>query len=131
MLPEDVAEVVSMWTGIPLVQIASEESERLLHMEDDLRKRIVGQDEPIQALAKAVRRSRAGLKDPRRPIGVSCSSAPTGVGKTELARAWPSSCSGPTTTWSAWTCPSSWSGTPSPGWSARLPDTSATTTAAS
>ncbi len=87
VLPEDVAEVVSMWTGIPLVQIASEESERLLHMEDDLRKRIVGQDEPIQALAKAVRRSRAGLKDPRRPIGVFMFLGPTGVGKTELARA--------------------------------------------
>ena len=87
VLPEDVAEVVSMWTGIPLVQIASEESERLLQMEDDLRKRIVGQDEPIQALAKAVRRSRAGLKDPRRPIGVFMFLGPTGVGKTELARA--------------------------------------------
>ena len=87
VLAEDVAEVVSMWTGIPLVQIASEESERLLHMEDELRERIVGQDEPIQALAKAVRRSRAGLKDPRRPIGVFMFLGPTGVGKTELARA--------------------------------------------
>ena len=87
VLAEDIAEVVSMWTGIPVVQIATEESERLLHMEDDIHKRIVGQDEPIVALAKAVRRARAGLKDPRRPIGVFMFLGPTGVGKTELARA--------------------------------------------
>ena len=87
VLAEDIAEVVSMWTGIPVVQIATEESQRLLHMEDDIHKRIVGQDEPIVALAKAVRRARAGLKDPRRPIGVFMFLGPTGVGKTELARA--------------------------------------------
>ena len=87
VLAEDIAEVVSMWTGIPVVQIATEESERLLHMEEDLHKRIVGQQEPIVALAKAVRRARAGLKDPRRPIGVFMFLGPTGVGKTELARA--------------------------------------------
>ncbi len=87
VLAEDIAEVVSMWTGIPLVQIASEESERLLRMEEDLHERIVGQEEPIVALAKAVRRARAGLKDPRRPIGVFMFLGPTGVGKTELARA--------------------------------------------
>ena len=88
VLAEDIAEVVSMWTGIPLVHaIASEESERLLHMEEDLHERIVGQEEPIVALAKAVRRARAGLKDPRRPIGVFMFLGPTGVGKTELARA--------------------------------------------
>ena len=83
---EDIAEVVSMWTGIPLVQIAQEESQRLLHMEEALHDRVVGQDEPIRALAKAVRRARAGLKDPRRPIGVFMFLGPTGVGKTELAR---------------------------------------------
>ena len=87
VLAEDIAEVVSMWTGIPLVQIATEESERLLRMEEDLHERIVGQEEPIAALAKAVRRARAGLKDPRRPIGVFMFLGPTGVGKTELARA--------------------------------------------
>ncbi len=87
VLAEDIAEVVSMWTGIPLVQIATEESERLLRMEEDLHERIVGQQEPIVALAKAVRRARAGLKDPRRPIGVFMFLGPTGVGKTELARA--------------------------------------------
>ncbi|PZC45320.1 MAG: ATP-dependent Clp protease ATP-binding subunit ClpC [Chloroflexi bacterium] len=84
---EDIAEVVSMWTGIPLVQIATEESQRLLHMEEALHDRVIGQDEPIKALAKAVRRARAGLKDPRRPIGVFMFLGPTGVGKTELARA--------------------------------------------
>jgi ATP-dependent Clp protease ATP-binding subunit ClpC len=85
--PEDVAEVVSMWTGIPLTQLHSTESERLLHMEEDLHKRIVGQNEAITAIAKAVRRARAGLKDPRRPIGSFIFLGPTGVGKTELAKA--------------------------------------------
>ena len=84
---EDIAEVVSMWTGIPLVQIATEESQRLLHMEEAIHDRVVGQEEPIKALSKAVRRARAGLKDPRRPIGVFMFLGPTGVGKTELARA--------------------------------------------
>jgi ATP-dependent Clp protease ATP-binding subunit ClpC len=85
--PTDVAEVVSMWTGIPLTQLHSSETERLLHMEEDLHKRIVGQDEAITAIAKAVRRARAGLKDPRRPIGSFIFLGPTGVGKTELAKA--------------------------------------------
>jgi ATP-dependent Clp protease ATP-binding subunit ClpC len=85
--PEDVAEVVSMWTGIPLTQLHSVESERLLHMEEVLHERIVGQDEAITAIAKAVRRARAGLKDPRRPIGSFIFLGPTGVGKTELAKA--------------------------------------------
>jgi ATP-dependent Clp protease ATP-binding subunit ClpC len=84
---EDVAQVVSMWTGIPLVRIAGEESERLLHMEDELHKRYVGQDEAISTLAKAVRRARAGIKNPKRPIGSFIFLGPTGVGKTELARA--------------------------------------------
>jgi ATP-dependent Clp protease ATP-binding subunit ClpC len=84
---EDIAEVVSMWTGIPLTQLHSDESERLLHMEEELHRRIVGQDEAISAIAKAVRRARAGLKDPRRPIGSFIFLGPTGVGKTELAKA--------------------------------------------
>ncbi len=84
---EDVAEVVSMWTGIPLMRIASEETERLLHMEGALHKRIVGQDEAVTAIAKSVRRARAGLKDPQRPIGSFIFLGPTGVGKTELAKA--------------------------------------------
>jgi ATP-dependent Clp protease ATP-binding subunit ClpC len=84
---EDIAEVVSMWTGIPLARIASEESQRLMKMEEALHDRIIGQDEAIVAVAKAVRRARAGLKDPKRPIGVFIFLGPTGVGKTELARA--------------------------------------------
>ena len=84
---EDIAEVVSMWTGIPVTRLAKEETERLLHMEEDLHKRIIGQDEAIVGIAKAVRRARAGLKDPRHPIGVFLFLGPTGVGKTELVRA--------------------------------------------
>ncbi len=84
---EDIAEVVSMWTGIPVSRIASEESARLLKMEENLRSRVIGQDEAIESIARAVRRARAGLKDPRRPIGVFLFLGPTGVGKTHLARA--------------------------------------------
>jgi ATP-dependent Clp protease ATP-binding subunit ClpC len=84
---EDIAEVVSMWTGIPVTRLAQEETARLLHMEEDLHKRIIGQDEAIVGISKAVRRARAGLKDPRHPIGVFLFLGPTGVGKTELVRA--------------------------------------------
>ncbi len=83
---DDVAEVVSMWTGIPIMRIAGEESERLMAMESALHKRIVGQHEAIEAISKAVRRARAGLKDPRRPIGSFMFLGPTGVGKTELTK---------------------------------------------
>ncbi len=85
--PDDVAEIIAMWTGIPMTQIAEEESRRLLDMERELREHIVGQDEAIEAVAKAVRRARAGLKDPRRPIGSFIFLGPTGVGKTELSKA--------------------------------------------
>ncbi|MGD9316256.1 MAG: ATP-dependent Clp protease ATP-binding subunit [Anaerolineae bacterium] len=85
--PEDVAEIVSMWTGVPLMQLESEESERLLQMEEHLHERIVGQDEAIKTISRAVRRARAGLKDPKRPIGSFLFLGPTGVGKTELAKA--------------------------------------------
>jgi ATP-dependent Clp protease ATP-binding subunit ClpC len=84
---DDIAEVVSMWTGVPVMQIATEESQRLLQMEEELNKAIVGQSEAIQAISKAVRRARAGLKDPRRPIGSFIFLGPTGVGKTELTKA--------------------------------------------
>lgn len=83
---EDIAEVVAMWTGVPVMQMAQEESERLLDMEDELRKSIIGQEEAIETISKAVRRARAGLKDPRRPIGTFVFLGPTGVGKTELTK---------------------------------------------
>ncbi len=84
---EEIAQVVAMWTGIPVTRIAQEESERLLHMEDDLHKRVIGQQDAIELISKAVRRARAGLKDPKRPIGSFIFLGPTGVGKTELAKA--------------------------------------------
>jgi len=84
---EHIAEVVSMWTGLPVTRLAADETVRLLQMEEALHKRIVGQDEAIVAISKAVRRARAGLKDPRRPIGSFIFLGPTGVGKTELVRA--------------------------------------------
>jgi len=84
---ENIADVVAMMTGIPVNKIAQSESEKLLKMEDALRAQVVGQDEPIQKLAKAIRRTRAGLKDPKRPIGSFIFLGPTGVGKTELAKA--------------------------------------------
>ena len=84
---EDIADVVSRWTGIPVSRMLQSEREKLLHLEDELHKRVIGQDEAIQAVADAVRRSRAGLQDPRRPIGSFIFLGTTGVGKTELAKA--------------------------------------------
>jgi ATP-dependent Clp protease ATP-binding subunit ClpC len=86
VVADDIAEVVSMWTGVPVMQMAQEESIRLLHMEDELKRWIVGQDEAIETISKAVRRARSGLKDPRRPIGSFIFLGPTGVGKTELTK---------------------------------------------
>lgn len=84
---DDIAEMVSMWTGVPVMQLAQEESAKLLSMEDELSKYIIGQEESIEAISKAVRRARSGLKDPRRPIGSFIFLGPTGVGKTELTKA--------------------------------------------
>jgi ATP-dependent Clp protease ATP-binding subunit ClpC len=84
---EDVGFIVSRWTGIPVTRLREAESDRLVHMEDELHQRVIGQDEAIRAISRAIRRSRAGLKDPNRPIGSFIFSGPTGVGKTELARA--------------------------------------------
>lgn len=88
---DDIAAVVAQWTDIPVAKIGEEESETLLHLEDELHKRVIGQDDAVTAVAKAVRRARAGLKDPKRPIGSFLFLGPTGVGKTELARALASS----------------------------------------
>jgi len=84
---EDIAKIVAQWTGIPIIRLEEKESEKLLKIEEELHKRVVGQDEPISAIAHAVRRSRAGIKDPKRPIGSFIFLGPTGVGKTLLARA--------------------------------------------
>lgn len=84
---EDIAEVVSRWTGVPITKLLEEEADKLLHMEDYLHKRVIGQDMAISAISEAVRRSRAGLNDPRRPMGSFIFLGPTGVGKTELAKA--------------------------------------------
>jgi ATP-dependent Clp protease ATP-binding subunit ClpC len=84
---EDIAELVSMWTGVPLMQLAEEESQRLLKMEEELHHSIIGQEDAIVAISRAVRRARAGLKDPKRPIGSFMFLGPTGVGKTELTKA--------------------------------------------
>jgi ATP-dependent Clp protease ATP-binding subunit ClpC len=85
--PEDIANIVSSWTGIPVTKLAQEETERLLNMEQILHKRVIGQEEAVRSVARAIRRARAGLKDPKRPIGSFIFLGPTGVGKTELARA--------------------------------------------
>ena len=84
---EDIAEIISQWTGIPLTQLEKKESERLLSLEKEPHKRVVGQDEAVVSVAKAIRRARSGLKDPQRPIGSFMFLGPTGVGKTELAKA--------------------------------------------
>ena len=84
---DDIAEVVAKWTGIPLQNLKQKDSERLLHLEDELHKRVIGQEEAVNSVAKAIRRARAGLKDPKRPIGSFLFLGSTGVGKTELARA--------------------------------------------
>lgn len=84
---EDVGEVLSLWTGIPVTKLLEKEAEKLIHMEEELHKRIIGQDEAIKVVSEAIRRARAGIKDPKKPIGSFIFLGPTGVGKTELARA--------------------------------------------
>ena len=85
--PADIADIVSSWTGVPVTQLSTEESDRLLHMEDELHRRIVGQDEAVEAVSRAIRRGRVGLKDPKKPIGSFIFLGPTGGGKTELCKA--------------------------------------------
>jgi ATP-dependent Clp protease ATP-binding subunit ClpB len=83
---EDVAQVVARWTGVPVTRLLETESEKLLHLEDELKQRVVGQDEAVKAISSALRRSRTGLSDPKRPMGSFLFLGPTGVGKTELAK---------------------------------------------
>ena len=83
---DDIAQIVQAWTGIPVQALLESESEKLLHLEEEIQKRIVGQDEAVTAVSDALRRAHSGLKDPRRPIGVFLFLGPTGVGKSELAR---------------------------------------------
>ena len=90
---EDIADVVSRWTGIPVSKMLQSEKDKLLHLEDELHQRVIGQDEAIEAVSDAVRRSRAGLQDPKRPIGSFLFLGTTGVGKTELAKRLQNSCS--------------------------------------
>ena len=84
---EDIAAVVANWTGIPVSRLAIEEKKRLVNMDEEIHKRLIGQDEAVKAVSRAIRRSRAGLKDPRRPIGSFIFLGPSGVGKTELGKA--------------------------------------------
>ena len=84
---DDIAEVINQWTGIPVTQLLESETQKLLHMEDRLHERIIGQDEAIKAVADAIRRARSGLKDPNRPVGSFIFIGPSGIGKTELAKA--------------------------------------------
>jgi len=84
---EDIASVVSKWTGVPVRRMLATEADKLLHLEDELHERVIGQDEAITAIAKAIRRSRAGINEEKRPIGSFIFLGPTGVGKTELAKA--------------------------------------------
>src|ERR671929_595150 len=83
---EEIADIVSMWTGIPVFKLTEAESQKLIRMEEELHKRVVGQEEAIVAVSKAIRRARAGIKDPKRPTGSFIFLGPSGVGKTELAR---------------------------------------------
>ena len=90
---EDIAQVVNLWTGIPVKQLTEDEGTKLLRLEQELHKRVIGQDEAVVAVSRAIRRARAGLKDPKRPIGSFLFLGPTGVGKTELSRALAKPCS--------------------------------------
>ncbi len=120
-----------MWTGIPVFKLTEAETQKLMRMEDELHKRVIGQDPAIEVISKAIRRSRAGLKDPKRPTARSSSSAPPASARPSSRARSPSSCSATTKRWSGSTCPSTWRSTPSRGWSAHRPATSATTRAAS
>ena len=98
---EDIAEVVSKWTGVPVSRLMEGEMQKLVRLEEVLHQRVIGQDDPVNAVANAIRRSRAGLSDPHRPIGSFLFLGPTGVGKTELRGRWPSTSSTTSGRWCA------------------------------
>ena len=110
----DIAALVAKMTGIPVDRMMEGEAEKLLHMEERLHERIVDQEEAVAAVSDAIRRARAGLKDPKRPIGRSSSWAPPASARPSWPRRWPSSCSTTKRPWCASTCRSTRSGTPSP-----------------
>jgi ATP-dependent Clp protease ATP-binding subunit ClpB len=112
---DDIAEVVARWTGIPVSKLMEGEAQKLLHLEEHLHQRVIGQDEAVRAVADAVVRSRSGLGDPQRPVGSFLFLGPTGVGRPSWHGLSPSSCSTTNRRWSASTCRSTWRSTPSPG----------------
>jgi len=117
---EEIAEVVAKWTGIPVSKMLEGEKDKLLRMEEALHDRVVGQDEAVEAVANAVRRSRAGCRTRTGPTAVSCSLVPPGWARRNCARRWPTSCSTPKKPWCVSTCPSLWRSTPWHGWWAPL-----------
>ena len=116
----EIAEVLARATGIPVARMLEGERDKLLRLEQELHSRVIGQDEAVSAVSNAIRRSRAGLSDPNRPIGSFLFLGPTGVGKPSSAKRWLRSCSTATTPWCVSTCPSLWRNTPFLVWSARL-----------
>ena len=113
---EEIAEVVSRWTGIPVAKMLEGEKDKLLQMEDALHARVVGQDTAVTAVANAVRRSRSGLSDPKRPNGSFLFLGPTGVGKTELCKSWLNFCLIRKMQWFGLICPNSWRNIQSLDW---------------
>ena len=128
---QEIAEVLAMSTGIPVVRLTQTETAKLLKMEDELHKRVIGQDEAVKALAQSIRRTRSGLKDPNRPGGSFIFAGPTGVGKTELAKALAEFLFGDEDALISWICPSSRRSTRPRASLVLLPATSATTRAVS
>ncbi len=112
----EIADVLARWTGIPVARMLEGERDKLLRMEDQLHSRVIGQEEAVEAVSNAIRRSRAGLSDPNRPIGSFLFLGPTGWARPSCARRWPSSCSIPRTPWCGSTCRSSWRNTAWPVW---------------
>ena len=109
---EVIAEVLANWTGIPVYRLTEEETSKLLRMEEELHKRIIGQDDALKAVSQAIRRTRAGLKDPKRPSGSFIFLGPRVWARPRQLRHWPGSSSAKSRLWSSSTCPSTWRGTP-------------------